>query len=102
MRSSPLAILCGKGDSGKIREGANFLKLTDKFSREEGELRGLDSTCIGISSTGNYSVSDEKNIHHSLELYDTLNYQILFDNQGADAGGGEMWEDLGKKLGKEN
>ena len=78
------------------------MKLTAKFSREEGGVRGVDVTCIGISSTGNDSVSAAKNISHCLELYDTLTYRIMFDNQGTYADGGVTQEDLGKKLGKEN
>ena len=101
MLSAPLAILCDKRDGRKITEGDKFVKVTATFSREEGGVRGVDITYICIFSTSNNPDSAAKNITHCLELYDTLTYIIVFDNQGTYASGEGTREDLGKKLGKE-
>ena len=97
--SSPLTLMCDKGDGRKVREGANFVKLIGDYNREE---KQVDITCIGISSTGNDSISAAQNIDYSLELYDTPSNRVTLDNQGTDAGGGGTREDLGNKLATTN
>ena len=97
--SSPLTLMCDKGDGRKVREGANFVKLIRNFNREE---KQVDITCIGISSTGNDSVSAAQNIDHSLQLYDTPTNRVTLDNQCTDAGGGGTREDLGRRLATTN
>ena len=43
--SSPLTLMCDKGDGRKVREGANFVDLIGNFNREE---KHVDITCIQI------------------------------------------------------
>ena len=74
MQSASLTILCNKGDSRKIQEGANFVKLVGQFKERE----GVNITCISISSTGSNSVSASQNISFSLQLYDTLSHWIFW------------------------
>ena len=97
--SSPLTLMCDKGDGRKVREGANFVKLIGNFNREE---KQVDITCIGISSTGNDSVSAAQNIDHSLQLYDTPTNRVTLDNQCTNVGGGGTREDLGRRLATTN
>ena len=83
MRKLPLAILCDKGDGRKKREGATFPKLVVRYCEKNKELH---VTCIGISSTGNDSMSAAENIHHSLKMYDVEDKPVSFACQGTDAG----------------
>lgn len=56
---------------------------------------GKSAKVIGISSTGNDSISAADNIHHSLQMYDAEDKLVGLASQGTDAGGGGTREDLG-------
>ena len=95
MTKLPLAILCDKDDGRKKCEGFSFPKLVVKYCDKNKEL---DVTWIGISLTGNDSISAAESIHHSLQMYDAEDKLVSFACQGTDAGGGGTREDLGQKL----